>query len=949
MSFFGSPSANNGWSGMLRQAINTMENKLDQVLDVQPDGTPSPGRRPTPRRTNSASRPPGRASSSEAQRDGPTTRPTKGASTSGRPLATVKQSTANVSPNSKTSSPTDPATVPKDGQTTAASSNGLLPTAHSPVHNDLSRERKNSPSLAERKSQPMGPRRPSTTLSPSQQALSDPLRDTASSPNSSPDPARPRSRAVTVTRPPSRPSGEVTASSILLPHESRSRASSLTQPTVIPTIDLPLAAMNPDPMQSPLAIQPPDKASPGSELDSRSLVDQPSANTLLAKEPNSNQVDAILEQRERQLVALNQRNSDLMDQMDQLQSKLDYQTAINSTFTQAHQEKLQLKDQEINRLQTELQGLHPDSADGAALHQLVSQLKAQVADRDQRLDQLISEGRDLSKQELRLSNTIKKLKLDVTHREKRMKELQSQTDQANAKVDKWIKIHQSAQDLAQRQDDKHRAQAAQIDQLNRTILGLRKELRGAQDGQKSLQVALDHADQEAAEAKRECDRLKQSVKAQTSETEASATRRMEAELARARKDWEASVQALEQQAGEAKQQLIDAQTAFAAKEADWQTQLSTLRMRLDVSTSTQDSYSLDLHEHTAPLFHQIEELTSRLNHETHQRAQSERKLMHDLKRAQKRAQETQHRLNEATAQLNATTPQVINATEALAATRATLETQRAENDQLRRTLAAINTQVVDLQQQVAGLEAERDALVDEKAKVTHAMAMPAMTSSFIPSTADPRPTIRTNGLQLHSLSPIAYPLTDQSALKSNSPPLPSQVPGDGLQGQDLDRQFPAPSSSPSSFESPALSGRSLVAPGDLVHHHSSPGSHRGSVSVSDMAPEHPTLLTALKQLTAQLATVQTQLAAVTAQRNSLEEDLVTRAQEHQALADRLARLDAVEAELTDLKQRHSTTLELLGEKTEHVLELQADIADIKEMYKTQITELISKVEQLSSR
>ncbi|KAJ1970458.1 hypothetical protein H4R35_005853 [Dimargaris xerosporica] len=949
MSFFGSPSANNGWSGMLRQAINTMENKLDQVLDVQPDGTPSPNRRPAPRRTNSASRSAVRASSSEAQRGGTAARPTRGGSASARPLTTAKRTPDTAAPNAEPKDPTSPVAVQNASQATADSPNGPLPTTHSPVQTDLPQKRTNSPLLPGSTPQPMGPRRPSATLSPSQQATSDPLRGTASSPNSSPDPARPRSRAATVSRPPSVPPGEVGTTGNTLPPESRSRASSLAQPAAPLTADLPIAATRLASALSPPALLSPGKTSPSSDSIMHSLLDQPTASTLLAKESNTNQVDAVLEQRERQLVAINQRNGDLMDQVDQLQSKLDYQTALNSTLTQAHQEKLQLKDQEINRLQTELQGLRPDSTDGAALHQLVSQLKAQIADRDQRLEQLISEGRDLSKQELRLSNTIKKLKLDVTHREKRMKELQAQADQSNTKVDNWIKKHQSAQDLVQRQDDKLRAQAAQIDQLNRTILGLRKELQGAQDGQKSLQVALNHADREAAEAKRECERLKQTIKAQTSETEASVTRRMEAELARARKDWEASTQALEQQIEEAKQQLLEDRTAFATKEADWQTQLSTLRMRLDVSTSTQDSYSLDLHEHTAPLFHQIEELTSRLNHEAHQRTQSERKLMHDLKRAQKRTQETQHRLDEVTTQLNATASQVTEATEALATARAALETQQAESAQLQRNLTAANKQVVELQQQMAGLELERNSLADEKTRLVHAMARPMMASSVIPPSTDLRPTVTTNGSQPHLLSPTAHAQVDQAMVGSTSPSLPIQIPENELKIQGLDRSVPAPSSPPSSFGSPALSGRSLMIPGDQVHHHSSPQNHRNSASTSDMTSEHLPMLTAAKQLKAQLATVQSQLASVTAQRDSLEEDLVNRAQDHKALADRVTRLDAVEVELADLKQRHSTTLELLGEKTEHVLELQADIADIKEMYKTQITELISKVEQLSSR
>ena len=40
--------------------------------------------------------------------------------------------------------------------------------------------------------------------------------------------------------------------------------------------------------------------------------------------------------------------------------------------------------------------------------------------------------------------------------------------------------------------------------------------------------------------------------------------------------------------------------------------------------------------------------------------------------------------------------------------------------------------------------------------------------------------------------------------------------------------------------------------------------------------------------------------------------------------------------------RYHASLELLGERTEQVEELKADIADVKEMYRNQIVELVGK-------
>ncbi|KAI8324797.1 hypothetical protein GQ54DRAFT_255850 [Martensiomyces pterosporus] len=48
------------------------------------------------------------------------------------------------------------------------------------------------------------------------------------------------------------------------------------------------------------------------------------------------------------------------------------------------------------------------------------------------------------------------------------------------------------------------------------------------------------------------------------------------------------------------------------------------------------------------------------------------------------------------------------------------------------------------------------------------------------------------------------------------------------------------------------------------------------------------------------------------------------------------------SELDELKRRHATALEMLGEKTEEVMELQADINEMKEVYKQQLQEILLK-------
>ena len=51
--------------------------------------------------------------------------------------------------------------------------------------------------------------------------------------------------------------------------------------------------------------------------------------------------------------------------------------------------------------------------------------------------------------------------------------------------------------------------------------------------------------------------------------------------------------------------------------------------------------------------------------------------------------------------------------------------------------------------------------------------------------------------------------------------------------------------------------------------------------------------------------------------------------------------------IEELTHRYNMALELIGEKEEQAEELRADIEDMKILYKTQINELVEKVERLS--
>lgn len=89
----------------------------------------------------------------------------------------------------------------------------------------------------------------------------------------------------------------------------------------------------------------------------------------------------------------------------------------------------------------------------------------------------------------------------------------------------------------------------------------------------------------------------------------------------------------------------------------------------------------------------------------------------------------------------------------------------------------------------------------------------------------------------------------------------------------------------------------------------------------------------VRRLESERAGSKDELARVTNQRDEARQQVVDlmRELEEKRISD--TRVQELEAKLADLDQRYQTTLEMLGEKSEQVEELQADIDDLKKIYR----------------
>eukprot|EP00850_Spirogloea_muscicola_P023114 SM000329S12577 [mRNA] locus=s329:100171:106397:- [translate_table: standard] len=104
----------------------------------------------------------------------------------------------------------------------------------------------------------------------------------------------------------------------------------------------------------------------------------------------------------------------------------------------------------------------------------------------------------------------------------------------------------------------------------------------------------------------------------------------------------------------------------------------------------------------------------------------------------------------------------------------------------------------------------------------------------------------------------------------------------------------------------------------------------------------------LRQKEGELASYSSRIAALESTRDSLAEELVNSTTLTESLRAEVASLPGLRAELEALRRRHSSALELMGERDEQVEELRADLHDVKQMYREQIDMLVSQIERLSS-
>lgn len=293
-----------------------------------------------------------------------------------------------------------------------------------------------------------------------------------------------------------------------------------------------------------------------------------------------------------------------------------------------------------------------------------------------------------------------------------------------------------------------------------------------------------------------------------------------------------------------------------------------------------------------------------------------------------------------------------------------LENAKETNEELDRSLQDTRKQLQKLEQRVQKSEEELNTVRKEaadKEKSTEALwshKLEEERARWRDRVASPPPFLQeprtTSPVALSRRSTGIDPLTvDSRPMSRRSSTIPSQVditpsrtnsfPSfQNIGSPNASNGLPNPNllGAPPihTFESDEFYSGSPATPSAYGANHSRGNGINEIISVSTVGAGPSVQLVermsaTVRRLESERAATKDELERITAQRDEARKEVVDLMRESEEKRKADARISELEAQTAQLDERYQTTLELLGEKSEQVDELQADIADLKKIYR----------------
>ncbi|KAI8822634.1 TATA element modulatory factor 1 TATA binding-domain-containing protein [Fimicolochytrium jonesii] len=664
-----------------------------------------------------------------------------------------------------------------------------------------------------------------------------------------------------------------------------------------------------------------DSANPATVEDLKSEgakqpVTAPEGRSPSKSEPASastSHLQTLIERREEQLMKSMQENASLIDTVSALKRQMETLENQRASEQQEAENRIDDLENQLKAAKEEAARAQELSSSQSSLQSSLDETLKKLGQKEDMVAQLLSEGERLSKAELKLNTTIKRLRAEKGDLDKQLKDESDKLEKAQAEITSLKSKVSDVADNERKINVNVRSLAEAGDRQLKEIKRLQGELETLRATTGELQSDLDRTKSKLLEAERVATEASSAAQSDALEAQARETANLKAELALAKKENEALQTSLSEEVQNLRMTLAQKEDEAGWKEDTLHREIAGLQRRLQEVEAQSHILASVSEESSAPLLRQIETLQSQHAASLRKWEQIERQLTaqyQDADAERKRALESER---QHVAKLASLTSAIGSLQEQLETERINLQSHEQAHKDKDNEIAQLQSAANKLNGRIAELETSHQLLQD-LATETEARLRKELDNE------------RKKLAELQeSLATVRPPLPPADVAKQ-LPPLTIEIP----KGRITPDESRRPSMSTQSLFSESASVAAVAPPSAGI-----PGAFSSAAIIER-------LQSTVRNYEGQLASLRTQLQMAEQGRNDLAEELVKVTSEIE-----IGRAgEAVQQEKEELNRRYLAALELLGEKTELVEELRADINDMKSIFRQQITELTVEMEAM---
>ncbi|KAL4790219.1 TATA element modulatory factor 1 TATA binding-domain-containing protein [Aspergillus venezuelensis] len=601
----------------------------------------------------------------------------------------------------------------------------------------------------------------------------------------------------------------------------------------------------------------------------------------------------------------------------------------------------------IDALQSKLKHLAQEAAESArkaAASAEPGSTDKQLREKDERIALLLEEGQKLSKTEMDHRLVIKKLRQQLAENSK-------QQTESKKKSDRLEKDLANAEARAKRAEAAEKRAAGSLSAQTKTARNL-ETVTAERD---ALSQTVQEMKGQLSRANLRADAAEGKANSEALEREKQRANQLEEELSSAKIEREISEEKLRREITDLKQNIEQEKEKARTLEAELKREQSVLESKMEALRSRAEEASSGAGGDTqAKLLRQIETLQTQYAAASENWQALEGSLLSRLANVEKERDEVARREGEARRKIREVNIKVKRVEEELENAQ---EEQRDLSNKVEARSEELQKAEQRLKKAVDEITAAQNEAADQRAvlEATWTQKLEDERAKWREHAMRPMNPLRRNEspVSFHRPSNLEA-LSDYRPTSRRSSAIPGASPDIGTPP----RQNSFPASASQSVLSPILSGTgsippvpetpNLLEPDEFFTGSRTPSAFGGAAThsrgINDIISESTVgagpsvqlverMSAAVRRLESERAATNDELARITAQRDEARQQVVDLMREVEEKRASDTQVQELQEELDELDRRYETTLEMLGEKSEQVEELQADIADLKKIYR----------------